>query len=198
MFRSLPLVAITVAIASASAHAHIVPQYNIPGLCAMDRMQDYRACITSEDTALKNLTTAVTLLAPDADIRHCLDMRFPSEAETCVLQWQMRREEQARHQKALAEVTPAGAALPRIDVDAGCRSRAKDSKASQTTYDDCFQAEQQAYDRLKAYWSKLPADIVARCAPLGSQNYYLVEICANASLSALSKQLSIQKRDFKY
>ncbi|RWD28733.1 hypothetical protein [Mesorhizobium sp.] len=92
---------------------------------------------------------------------------------------------------------PAAAqSIPRYDVPAYCQQVADVSGGSSMIYNGCIKMEQEAYDRMKASWSGVPARTRSYCDEVGQVSggsHSILKGCVEMEFNAAANT-----QEFKY
>ncbi len=79
-------------------------------------------------------------------------------------------------------------ALPRLDVEAGCRDIARNDLNKTTDYPGCIAEEQAAHDQLRKEWASYPGDMHDQCmhlvTPPALPSYITLQECLKMSRDA--------------
>ena len=94
--------------------------------------------------------------------------------------------------------SPALAEIPHFDVEGRCDEVAGfGGTYSNAMFNFCINAEQDAYDALKAYWASLPPTIQEHCkeiATFGSPgSYEMLKFCVDEERDAGSNRSTFQR-----
>jgi hypothetical protein len=76
-------------------------------------------------------------------------------------------------------------AIPTIDLPTTCRAEQAQYPPSLKVYESCMTDEQAAHDAVVKRWIKLPADVRARCADMGSITGSYIEINVRVDVEML-------------
>lgn len=156
-------------------------------------------CVSSENRSLEELRGAWAGADPE-DRAHCGNRTAPSGVIGCI---NLRRKDEAERiarQGALSRLQGAGEPLPRYDIEDTCRTQARQSHSPSSEFQTCMEKQQQAYDRLKPQWPRLPTPITVRCKGMfrGPGRYTLLESCVNDLLNKAVKDAAMPGTRFRY